>query len=153
MRFASYAIALPFLVWSLTANPAFAATSSASFEVSVTVVSSCQASAPSAAFGNYSGAAGSPVSVSCTYPTAYSVSLSAPLMPSPARTAVSDKALLNSALLSNAEHNLLRGRLAGAYSVWGARPSQTPEAYGQNADPQYVASGAFADSVMVTVSY
>jgi spore coat protein U-like protein len=58
-------------------------------------------------------------------------------------------------LLSNSAYNVNWGRAAGAYVMPGsARGSSHPYAsYGQAAGAHPVASGAFADSVMITVTY
>jgi spore coat protein U-like protein len=85
MKYASLAFALGFLALGLASRPALAATSTASFSVTVTVVSSCQVSAPATASGTYTGTranAATPVSVACTNHTPYNVSHSTGLTPS-----------------------------------------------------------------------
>jgi len=77
MKRLSVAFALVLLGAGTASKPAPAATSTASFTVSATVVSSCQASPPSAAaHGTFSASmtnAASAVAVTCTLPTPYSV--------------------------------------------------------------------------------
>ena len=162
MKCASFVFALGFLALGLGSKPVFAATRSASFAVTVTVLSSCQASTPATAFGIYSAAGGnaaSPVSVTCTSPTPYNVSLSAELASSTTtttrKTAGSALDSLRSALLPNSAHTVNWGRMTGMGTVagTGSGPSQPRAGYGRTAWPQNVAPGAYADSVTVTVTY
>ena len=126
MKLASVAFALGFLASGFASKPALAATLSSSFSVSVTIVSSCRASAPATAFGAYTAAgvnATSPASITCTSPTPYNVSLSAELVPSAIattqKTAVSPSDALNHALLLDSAHTVNWGRIAGAATVAG----------------------------------
>lgn len=77
MKRLSVAFALVLLGAGTASKPAPAATSTASFTVSATVVSMCQASPPSAAaHGTFAASmtnAASAVAVTCTLPTPYSV--------------------------------------------------------------------------------
>jgi len=156
MKFARLAIALGFLASSLISTSALAATASASFGVSVTVQSTCQASAPAVAFGNHPTTGSSPVSVSCTLPTAYDVSLSANLsgrvtgkVVSPIKTMQVYKLLTGSAQIDTGD------RIAGARTMArvGDQSSSASTYYRRTAWMQDVASGAFADAVTVTVTY
>ncbi len=73
------AFALWFLLFGLAAKSAGPATTSTSFSVSAVVQASCQASPTGTIFRTYAAAlenAASSVSVSCTHPTPYSISLS-----------------------------------------------------------------------------
>jgi|GEM_PF-6331826 spore coat protein U-like protein len=74
-------LALGFLSLLLVAMPAFAATATASFSVTATVQATCEVSAPATASKAYTAAttanAASNVSVTCTNPTPYNVSLGA----------------------------------------------------------------------------
>jgi spore coat protein U-like protein len=162
MKFASLIFALCFLASTLASRPALAATATASFSVTATVVSSCQASTPATAFGANTAArvnAASPASVTCTSPTPYNVSLSAELAPSVTvttrRTAGPASDSPGSALLPDSAHTGNWGRTASAGTVAGTArgPSQPRDGYGRTAWSQYVAPGAFADSVTVTVTY
>ncbi len=156
MRFASLAIALGFMASGLASDSAFAATSTASFSVTATVLSSCQATAPVAAFGSYATAGRSALSVTCTHPTPYNVSLNA-------GTATDDtpeisnpvNILLNNTLLSNSAHTLARARRAGTASLAGLGnlSSHAQLFNGQTAQTLPVSSGAFADAITVTISY
>ena len=156
MKFARLAIALSFLASSLSSIPTLAATSSASFAVSVTVQSACQASAPAVAFGNRPIAGSSPVSVSCTLPTAYDVSLSATLSGGATEQAASPiKTMQIYKLLADAAHTYKRDRIAGTETLAraGTESSNSATLYRQTALTQGVAYGAFADAVTVTVTY
>lgn len=156
MRFALFAIALGLLASGLASRPALAATSTASFGVTATVQSSCQATAPVSAFGNYATAGASPVSVSCTHPTPYNVSLSADLTASAAMKMTGPaKALLGYGLLLNSAHTNERGRTAGMDTLAGSGngSSRAQASYSQTAQARYVSSGAFADAITVTVTY
>jgi len=75
MKIALFGFAMGFLAMGLTSSSALAATSTASFSVTATVVSDCQASVPATAFGAYQSSRAA-VSVTCTNPTTYNVSLS-----------------------------------------------------------------------------
>lgn len=72
-----FALVLGLLAVGLASRPVSAATSTASFAVSATVVSICQAtSPPSAAYGTFGSSltkAASSVAVTCNLPTPYSV--------------------------------------------------------------------------------
>lgn len=162
MKFASLIFALCFLASALASRPALAATATASFSVTATVLASCQVSAPASAYGANTAArvnAASPASVTCTSPTPYNVSLSAELAPSVTvttrKTAGSATDSPGSALLPNSAHTASLGRVAGTGSVAGtARGSSLPYAgNGRTAWPQNIAPGAFADSVTVTITY
>jgi spore coat protein U-like protein len=156
MRFAPFAIALGFSISNLASTSAFAATASASFAVSVTVQSACQASAPATAFGNYPTAGSTPVSVNCSLPTAYDVSLSADLSSSTVRTIPDPaKSLFGHVLSIGSAHIYSGGRSAGPETVArvGHESSNLQAAYSKTAWTQDVASGAFADAVTITITY
>lgn len=153
MRFASLSIALGILAFGYISSPAVAATSSASFGVTVTVLSSCAASTPVAAFGNSATAAASPVSINCTNPTPYNVSLSAdlaaPSVTIPANSLPGYR--LSPAATQGSEHNRFAGSSSLARTSHGALDAAT--LLRENVRTQAIASGAFADAVTVTVVY
>jgi len=154
MRFLSFAMVLGFLLSSPFSRPAVAATSTASFGVSATVQSACQASSPATAFGSYATAGRSPVSVTCTNPTPYSVSLSADLStPAASQLTGTAKAFQDHALLpATANGQWIR---AGMATTSGSS-SGSPRAYSvfsRTAHVWHVSSGAFADVVTVTITY
>jgi spore coat protein U-like protein len=156
MRSASIAIALSFLASSLALRPALAATSTSSFAVTATVQSACQASAPASAFGNHPSGGSSPVSVACTLPTAFDVSLSPNLATSATRkTIYPAKTLLSYVLAQGSAGPFDRGKTAGTGILAGTghQSSNLQAAYSQTYWTQEVASGAFADAVTVTITY
>jgi len=137
MKYITLAFALGLLASALASTPALAATATASFSVSATVLSSCQVSAPATAYGVFTAAratAASPASVICTSPTPYNASLSAELTPSVTVTTRKTAG-------------------AGTLPRTGNGPSQQRNSNGRTAWSQYVAPGAFADSVTVTITY
>jgi spore coat protein U-like protein len=153
MKYARLAFALGLLTSVLAPGSALAATASASFAVTVTVQASCQASVPSATFGTYAVAganATSALSVSCTLPTPYSVSRSAGLAASATgRTTGSAPSLLGDVQSTNFARFNSWGRTAGA----GGGFSQPYAVSGLTAGARFVAPGAYADSITLTVSY
>lgn len=162
MKYASFAFALGFLASGLAPRPALAATASASFAVTATVQAACQVSSPATAFGVYTTIgtnATSAVSVACTHPTAYSVDLSAGLAAVDTATAQKIRgpasALLGYALLSEYARTVNLGRTAGTDPVTGTGNGSSPAhaVFGRTAGAQYVASGAYADTITVTVTY
>jgi spore coat protein U-like protein len=156
MRFASVAIVLGFLASGLAFRPAFAATATASFGVSVTVVSSCDASAPASAFGNHPIWGGSPVLITCNLPTAYNVSFSTELAASSARKATVSAKALNGRILSSSSTRLYSaGQILGRGIPARAQDDSSDQltAFSQSAWTRDVASGAFADAVTVTITY
>jgi spore coat protein U-like protein len=125
-------------------------------------LASCQVSAPATAFGTYSASgtnATSSVSVNCTNPTPYDVSYSTSQAPNATATKRNTDGPASDSLghvrLSNSAYNVNWGRSAGAYAMPGTACgfSHPYAGYGQAAGAQPVAPGAFADSVMITVTY
>jgi len=159
MKYALFALALGFLASGLAPRPALAATASASFAVTVTVQAACQVSAPATAFGTYATAgarATSAVSVACTIPTPYNVSRSAGLAASDTqRVAAFAPAPTGDAPLTNSARFIYWGRMAGTNPVAGRGngASQPYTVSGLTAGTRFVAPGAFADTITVTVSY
>lgn len=154
LRLLSFAIAMGFLVLNSSCRPALAASSTASFGVSATVQSACQAFAPAMAFGNYATAGGAPFSVACTNPTPYRVSLSADLTsPVNLKGAGGVKGFLDYKLLSASVNG------SGPRGDWVMIPESgggSAQAYAINrptAHAWHVSSGAFADVVTVTITY
>ena len=126
-----------FLAIALASVPVDAATASASFSVSATVQAACAVSASSMRFGSYDGravSATSTVSVNCAPSTPYNVGLSPGLAPG---APVAGRKMIGpgSALLG---YSLRSG--AGGIVNW------VPAG-------QYVAGGAYADTITVTVTY
>jgi len=159
MKYALFAFALGFLTAGLAPIPALAATSNASFAVSVTVQAGCQVSAPVAALAVYTTAgssATSAVSVTCTVPTPYNVSQSAGRTTGvTGMTTGLASASLDHALLPHSGHNNKWGWVAGTDTV--ARNdsgSVQPHAvFARTAEAEVAALGAFADTITTTVTY
>ena len=162
IKFALHASLVGFPALGLFALPAGAATATSSFAVTATVASTCLVSATSLGFGSYTGLvvpALSTVSVTCTNTTPYNVGLSAGLgtgatvttrkMTGPA------SALLAYGLFQDAGHTLNWGVTAGTDTVAGTGNGATQPitVYGQIPTAQYVAPGAYADTITVTVTY
>ena len=156
MKSASFAVALGLLLSGLGLRPAFAATATASFGVTATVQSACQASAPSTAFGSYATPERSAVSVSCTIPTPYNVSSSAEVTTGsiPEMTS-SAKTLLHYSLLPKFSHTVNRGQMAstGTLARTDNGSVRSSAIVGRSAQAWRVVSGAFADAITVTVTY
>jgi len=137
MKFPVLAFALCILASGLASRPVLAATRTASFSVTATVVSSCQVSAPATASGTYTAtrpSPTSPVSVTCTRPTPYNVSYSDGPPPSVTKTTQ---------------------KTAGseAFHGTGSRSSRADTASGQSKGEKHDAPGADVDVVTVTVAY
>jgi spore coat protein U-like protein len=154
--------ALCFLVLGLVAKPAAAATATTTFGVTATVQSNCLVSATALAFGTYTGALAtstSTVSVTCTNTTPYNVGLSAGLatgatvttrqMTGPA------SALLTYAMFSNSTRTTNWGQTIGTDTVTGTGngAAQALTVYGQVTAGQFVAPGAYTDTITATVTY
>ena len=162
VKFALSAYLLGFMALGLCALPADAATATNSFAVSATVASTCLVSATSLGFGSYTGLvvpASSTVSVTCTNTTPYNVGLSAGLGTGATVTARKmtgpASALLAYGLFQDAGHTVGWGVTAGTDTVAGTGNGATQPitVYGQIPTAQYVAPGAYADTITVTVTY
>jgi hypothetical protein len=73
MKLASFSLVLCLATMGIVSGSAFAVTSSASFGVTATVVSSCRAALPLVADGADVRKGASSVAVTCTLPTSYSI--------------------------------------------------------------------------------
>jgi spore coat protein U-like protein len=134
MKYTTLAVALGFMASALAV---LAATQTASFSVTATVVSSCQISAPATASRSYTAARAnpaSPVSVNCTMPTPYNVSYRTD--PAPSVTVTTRK---------TASPETAPGTSTGS--------PQPDAASGQPAGAQHDAPGTNADLVTVTITY
>jgi spore coat protein U-like protein len=161
MKSALPAAALGFLALGLATRPALATTATTTFGVTATVQATCLVSATALAFGTYTGALAtstSTVSVTCTNTTAYNVGLSAGLtgasvvtrqMTGPA------SALLNYAMFSNSTRTANWGQTVGTDTVTGTGngAAQALTVYGQVTAGQFVAPGAYSDTITATVTY
>jgi spore coat protein U-like protein len=157
------AFALSFLALGLASRPAVAATTATTtFAVTATVQATCLVSATAMAFGTYTGVLAnstSTVSVTCTNTTPYNVGLSAGLATGATVTARKmtgpAAALLGYALFSDAARSVNWGQTIGTDTVTGIGngSAQALTVYGQTAAAQYVAPGAYADTITATVTY
>jgi spore coat protein U-like protein len=156
------AVALSILTLGFAPLPAIAATSTTTFSVTATVQATCLVSATALAFGTYTGAVAtstSAVSVTCTNTTPYNLGLSAGLATGATVTTRSmvgpASALLGYGLFQNAGHTVNWGQTIGTDTVTGTGngSAQAITVYGQAAASQYVAPGAYADTITATVTY
>ena len=139
-----------------------AATATTTFAVTATVQATCLVSATALAFGTYTGAVAnstSTVSVTCTNTTPYNVGLSAGL--ATGATVTTRKmtgpasAVLGYAMYSDSAHSVNWGQTIGTDTVAGTGngSAQAITVYGQTVAAQYVAPGAYADTITATVTY
>jgi spore coat protein U-like protein len=159
----AFGILAAFLVCAV--SPAWAASVSAQFNVTATVLKNCAVSASDLAFGNYTAGSGSPVtatttvSVTCTAALPYTVALDGGQTTSD----VSARAMTD-----GAAHNLSYGLYTtnGYGTVWGDGSAgtstvagtgngaaQAVTVYGRIPASQFVAAGSYTDRVTVTVNY
>lgn len=163
MRFTLPVFGLGILASGLMLRPSVAATPSATFGVSATVQTSCRAASANAiAFRTYAAKAANPtypVSVTCSNFAPYNVDFSAG-MGFGATAAIRQMIGLGAALpgyaLSSSPRGIVnRGHTAGTDAMAGAGngAAQVLVDQGQISEGQYVAPGAHADSIIVTVTY
>ena len=162
MKFSLPAVALGLVALGLSTKPAVAATVTTTFGVTATVQATCLVSATNLAFGTYTGTTtdvASTVSVTCSNTTPYNVGLSAGLatgstvttrqMTGPA------SALLNYALFSDASRTVNWGQTIGTDTVTGTGngTAQAISVFGRLSSGQFVAPGAYTDTITATVTY
>jgi spore coat protein U-like protein len=144
--------------------PAFAATVPSTIGVSSTVHATCLNTASPMAFGIYTGLqtdTTATITVTCTNTTPYTISLNAGVGISPAATVTTRKmtgtvgAFLNYALYRDAGRTLNWGQTVGTDTVAGTGNggAQPITVYGREAAGQFVAPGAYTDTVTATVNY
>lgn len=147
---------------SFVTNADAATTATTTFAVSATVQATCLISATPLAFGTYTGAAAtstSTVSLTCTNTTPYNVSLSPGLatgatvttrqMTGPA------SAVLSYAMYSDSARSVNWGQTIGTDTVVGTGngSAQALTVYGAVPAGQYVAPGAYSDTITATITY
>jgi len=157
------AAVLSILALGLASTPANAVTTvTTTFGVSATVQATCLVSATALAFGTYTGVVAnstSTVSVTCTNTTPYNVGLSAGLATGATVTARKmtgpASALLNYSMFSDSSRTVNWGQTVGTDTVAGSGngSAQAITVYGQTAAGQYVAPGAYSDTITATVTY
>jgi spore coat protein U-like protein len=147
---------------AISTAPASAATSTANFQVTATVAATCVISATNLAFGTYAGVqtdSTSTLSATCTNTTPYTVGLSVGAATGATATARSmtgpAAALLGYALYRDAARTLNWGFTAGTDTVGGTGngAAQTLTVYGRVAAGQYVAPGAYTDTITATITF
>ncbi|SRR6266568_1301407 len=150
------------LALGLTSTSAVAATVTTTFAVTATVQATCLVSATPMGFGTYTGVVAnstSTVSVTCTNTTPYNVGLSAGLATGATVSARSmtgpASALLGYSLFSDSARTVNWGQTVGTDTVTGTGngSAQALTVYGQVAAGQYLAPGAYADTITATVTY
>lgn len=143
-------------------QPASAATASTTFQVTATVQATCLISANPLAFGTYTGTqtdATSTLSVTCTNTTPYNVGLDAGTATGATvttrRMTGPSSALLNYALFSDSARTITWGNTVGTNTVTGTGNgnAQTLTVYGRVAAGQFVAPGAYADTITATITF
>jgi spore coat protein U-like protein len=144
-------------------NSAFASTTTATMNVSATVVNSCNVTANPLAFGQYSGAAlnvSTTISVTCNTGDAYSVGLNAG--GGSGATVTNRIMTITGGGTSTVAYSLLSGSFTGtnwgnSSGSWvtgtGNGSAQTLTVYGVVAAGLYPTAGSYADSVTVTLTY
>jgi spore coat protein U-like protein len=142
--------------------PADATTTTTTFAVTATVIATCTVSATALGFGNYTGVvdpATSTITVTCTNTSPYNVGLSAGL--ATGATVTTRKmtgpasALLGYGLFSDAAHATNWGVTVGTDTVAGTGNgnAQTITVFGQIPAGEFVAPGAYADTITATVTF
>jgi spore coat protein U domain-containing protein, fimbrial subunit CupE1/2/3/6 len=162
LKFSLPAAALGCLALGLAPKPAFPATATTTFAVTATIQATCVVSATPMAFGTYTAVVAtstSTVSVTCTNTTPYNVGFNAGL--ATGATVTTRKmtgpagALLGYVLTSDAAHAVNWGQTIGTDTVTGTGngSAQVLTVYGQVAAGQYLAPGAYTDTITATITY
>jgi spore coat protein U-like protein len=149
------------LLSSGAAPGAVAATATSTFTVNATVQATCLISATSLAFGIYTGVqtdSSSTVTVTCTSTTPYNVGLSTGLATGATvttRRMTGSGGLLTYSLTSDAGRNINWGNTVGTDTVTGTGNgnAQALTVFGRVAAGQFVAPGAYTDTITATVTF
>lgn len=150
--------------FAVSAVPAAAGTATASFQVTANVNSSCTISAADLNFGNYSPTGGavdstSQVAVNCTKTAAWNVGLDQGTF---AGATVSTRKMtgpstfaLGYGLYTDSARTVVWGNTVGTDTVSGSGTgaAQPLTVYGRVPGLQNVGTGAYADTVMATVTF
>lgn len=159
---ASFAFSLVVLMLCLASGTSRAATRTVTLSVSATVISSCHASSAALESGSFraaSASARSSVAVNCTNPTPYNIDASAGQAANPAAGARQSIAPFTAqpekTLLPDFARSFTWNRPVSAGLLAGTGIASTPSfAFsGQDARVRYVAPGAYADTIVVTIIY
>jgi spore coat protein U-like protein len=147
---------------NLVPHAARAATSVGSIAVTSTVNATCVNTVTPIAFGTYTGVVASTtatINVTCTNTTPYTVGLDPGLFTAATVTTReltgTGGAGLNYVLTSDAAYAVNWGQTAGTDTIagTGTGAAQPMTIYGQEAAGQYVAPGAYTDTITVTITY
>jgi spore coat protein U-like protein len=154
--------AIGVLALSLGSTSVYAATVTTTFQVTANVQAACLISATTAAFGPYTGVVAdttSIVTVTCSNTTTYDIGLNAGLgtgatVTTRAMTGPSS-ALLNYGLFQDAAHSVNWGNTTGTDTVTGTGNglAQTVTIFGQVSAGQFVAPGAYLDTITATITF
>jgi spore coat protein U-like protein len=162
MRFRLSIFAFSLALSTLVIGHAAGATASASFSVSATVQAGCVVSAQPLRFGINVGAApsgASPVSVNCTHSTPYNIGIIAAAQPNASRAEWNmrgpESSLRYYALSSNSARIVNWAQKAESELVTEVSKGalQALLVDGHIPAAQFVASGAYTDAIIVTVTY
>lgn len=149
------AMGVAFASSALAASPA-----TTTFNVTATVLSSCNVTATDLAFGNYDPTAGnldssSTITATCTAGTTYAIALGEGQNTNRQMKHASGPELLDYELYQPDGYNTVWGGVSGATvpqtSTTGAPVNYTVN--GRVTGGQYVTAGAYTDEVLVTVTY
>lgn len=143
---------------------AIAATTTTTFQVTATVLSVCSVSATNLAFGNYDASLGTPVdgsstvTVTCTPSETYDVGLNAGTGTGATvavRRMTNGANTLDYSLYTNAGRTTVWGETIGTDTQAGTGngAGQALTVYGRIPTAQYVAAGAYTDTITATVTY
>ncbi len=153
------------LALGVSAIPAIAATSTANMQITATVQATCVLTTTNMAFGTYTGVvlpSTATVTVTCTNSTPYTVGLGAGVGTGPVATVTTrhmmgtGAAVLNYVLTQDAAHATNWGNSPTTdtpASANGTGAGMALTVYGQIAAGQYVAPGAYADTIIATVNF
>jgi spore coat protein U-like protein len=166
LRALRFAAAGGFVLAAAAAQPAYAATTSSTLDVSANVTGNCVVSTTPIAFGNVDVTNGANVdgtgglSVTCTSGTAWAADADAGAGTGASlasRKMTDGTNLLNYALYTNAGRTTIWGDGASGTTTFGGTGTGTAQAstiYGRVPSGQTsVPAGAYADTVTVTVTY
>ncbi|MBR0667019.1 spore coat U domain-containing protein [Roseomonas hellenica] len=143
-------------------QPASAATATGTFQVTATVQATCLISANPLAFGTYTGTqtdATTTLAVTCTNTTPYTVGLDAGTATGATvttrRMTGPASAFLNYALFSDSARTINWGNTVGTNTVagTGSGAAQTLTVYGRVPAAQFVAPGAYVDTITATITF
>jgi len=142
-------------------NTSSGATSTATFQVTATVASSCTVAATNLAFGNYTLAqldGSSTITATCTNGTTYSIGLDAGTFSgattSTRRMTGPSASGLSYSLYSDSGRTTNWGNVTGSWvSGTGTGAAQTLSVYGRIPASQTASIGNYADTVTVTITF